>query len=78
MGINKRADTIKVGPTPMPSNKGFKQIRPTPAKARLTIEATDKIVARSSDLILWLIKTEEEILHNITEELASAINVKHK
>ena len=37
----------------------------------------DKIVARSSDLILWLIKTEVEMLDNITEELASAITAKH-
>ena len=77
MGINKSDDTIKVGPTPIPSNRGFKQISPNPEKARLTIDATDKIVARSSDLILWLIKTEVEMLDNITEELASAITAKH-
>ena len=78
IGISKRADTMKVGATPILSNKAFKQMRPTPVKARLTMEATDKIVAHSSDLILWLIKTEKEILDNIMEELASATNVKHK
>ena len=52
-------------------------MRPSPEKALPTIDATDKTVARSSDFILWLIKTEEEILDNITEELARAINARH-